>query len=122
MLRSPLVVNRAPRLSAVLLLLLAGGVGDSILKQITDKLSTERAGRTLGSGLIGVVAKYLVEVVLIQDINELKLSDLKEIAVDAWAEVNDGADLPRIQSKSIVAWLSSAPPQPVMKHTSQYAC
>ena len=43
----------------------------SLKAAIIDKLSVERSGRRLGSGLVEVIATYLVDDVEVKDVNEL---------------------------------------------------
>ena len=73
---------------------------------IIDKLSVERSGRRLGSGLVEVIATYLVDDVDVKDVNEVVLADLREVARDAWANGKEGALLPAIHVKAITKWLS----------------
>ena len=88
----------------------------TVLEDIKDTLRETHSGRKLGGHIITLVAKYLVEVVKVEDVNELDKARLKTTAAEAWAHENDGASLPGHYESQIDEWLS---PKPI--RTTSYA-
>jgi hypothetical protein len=87
-------------------------MSDEIKTEIKAKLSVERHGVTLGSGLVDVLTNYFVEVVLFQDANEVEIQLLSS-AEDARVAVMS-VDLPKPHCDKIRKWVSNkvAPPPP----------
>ena len=76
----------------------------TVTEDITLKLSEERNGLSLAAPVVRVVAKYLVEVALIEDAKMVKVEDILDLAREAWRSVRD-VDLPDIHVRIIEAWL-----------------
>jgi hypothetical protein len=81
--------------------------------EINAKLSVERHGVTLGSGLIDVLTSYFVDVVVFKDVNEIEIDQLLPNAEDAWVATMSG-ELPKPHRDKIRKWVSNkaAPPPP----------
>ena len=78
----------------------------TVLQTITTYLSAERNGCVLPKALVKVVAKYLVDVVEIEDVKEVKDKALMETAKDAWTE-EKSSDLPAIHRDALTRWLAA---------------
>ena len=94
-----------------LLLLLLGGPmpadeDTSVKEALLEMLAVERNGVKLNPNLVIMVVGYLVDVVLIKDVSEVDISMVMTVVEDAWADANEGANLPRLHSKAVSKWAS----------------
>ena len=67
-------------------------------------LSAERGGKKLGGGLVDLLSRYLVDVAMVKDVNEVIVQDLKETASEAW-QSSTGEALPAMHAKSLASWI-----------------
>ena len=67
-------------------------------------LGAERGGKKLGGGLVDLLSKYLVDVAMVKDVNEVIVQDLKETASEAW-QSQMGEALPAMHAKSLASWI-----------------
>ena len=79
----------------------------TVKEDVTAFLSAERNGQKLGSGLVKVIVTYLVDVVDVSNVQEVKLKSLKDTAKEAWKDQKDGSMLPIMHMDSLTAWLAS---------------
>ena len=77
------------------------------------KLSEDRRGNTLDSGLVAQVATYLIKVAGFKDVDKWKDSDLLETATELWMNEREGAALPTIFRRQILAWVGGSIGPPV---------
>ena len=61
----------------------------TVTEDIILKLSEERNGLSLAAPVVRVVAKYLVEVALIDDAKMVKMEDILDLAREAWRSVRE---------------------------------
>ena len=82
-----------------------------VTSALTAVLSTERGGSTLSTGLVTMVVRYLVDIVMVQDANQVSHKDLKEAIDEAWALAQPGVAMPGMLKRTVTAWLrgDSAP-------------
>ena len=90
-------------------------MSDVLKTEIKAKLGVERAGVTLGSGLVDLLANYFVDVVLFQDVNEVDINQLMSSAEDAWLNAMSAA-LPKAHRVKIARWVSNSAAPPPAPH------
>ena len=76
----------------------------TVKDDVLAMLGAERGGKKLGAGLVELLAKYLIDVAMVKDVNEVIVQDLKETASEAWQSAT-GEALPNMHAKALASWV-----------------